>query len=194
MSAPGQGVINSTADFQQQLCAANGFTWDDVLENRAGRISAQQSKIQSKDARSRVGGIVGGVLLVLFGLGVAIVTLSSESGFFYPLVGVGLAIWGAYQIVSKSKKPDNPVESFEGALKKKSVLRQGGGGGGLVGALAASAVASALNMKDYYYQCEGGPDIKVSREGHDALEEGRQYRVYYTPNGLLLLSVEVLNQ
>jgi len=193
MSAPEKGVINSTAgNYQQQLCAANGFTWDDVLENRAGRISAQQSKVQSKDARSRVGGIVGGVFLVLLGLGVAIMTLSSESGSLYPLMGVGLAIWGIYQIVSKSKKADNPVESFEGVLKKKSVLRQSGGGSGLVGALAAAAVDSALNMRDYYYECEGGPAIKVSREGHDALQEGQRYRVYYTPSSLLLLSVEVL--
>src|SRR5882672_3450123 len=95
MSAPGKGVINSTVvNYQQQLCAANGFTWDDVLENRAGRISAQQSKVQTKDARSRVGGIVGGVFFVLLVLGVAIMTLSSQSGFLYPLIGVGLAIWG----------------------------------------------------------------------------------------------------
>ena len=191
MSSPGRAIApEAVGNYQQQLCAANGFTWEDVLENREGRISAHQSKVQTKDTRSRVGNVVGGVLVVLLGLGA--VYFSFEKGPLFLIGGLGLAAFGIYQIVSKLKKHDSPVASFEGVLQKKSVLRKNTGGQGLVGALAATAVASALNLRDYYYVCEGGPTIKVSREGHDALQEGQRHRVYFTPSGLLLLSVEAL--
>ncbi|HEX3559894.1 MAG TPA: hypothetical protein VHU19_11870 [Pyrinomonadaceae bacterium] len=188
---PADIVKEETPTYQHQLGAANGFTWDDVLENREGRISGRQGKIQSKDSRARTGGIAGGVFFVLIGF--VGVYLSLEKGPFFLIISLICIAGGVYQIIGKSKKSDNEVESFEGVLKKKSVLRERSKGGGLAQALAAKAVASALDLRDYYYACEGGPDIKVSRAGHDALQENLRHRVYYTPYGKMLLSVEVVS-
>src|SRR5436190_11119098 len=160
MSTAAQAVApDAKANYQQQLCAINSFSLEDVSENRAGRISMGQAKVKSKDSRSRVGKIVGGGFSVALGLLGVFLGLNS-SGPIFLIGGIGLAIFGIYQIVKASQKPDTEVASFEGLVTKKSVLRkQSASSGGLVGALASAAVASAMNLRDYYYSCQGGPDI-----------------------------------
>lgn len=177
--------------YQHQLCVANGFTWEEVEENRAGRLSPRQAALKGKK-ESRARGVLGGAVTIILGAGLAAMSLANGEP-LYALLGLGLAGYGLYRVAKWYGMSDELLDSFEGTLRKKSETKDvNTGNAGLLADIAVKAVAGAAGYKNYFYACDGGPDIAVSRAGHDALREDVRHRVYYTPTSKTLLSVEVL--
>lgn len=175
------------------LAEVNGFDLDSLPENRQGILTGSQLD-------AFIQPVLIGLFAVGFPAGVILYGLYAETGFLRPLregagpgrvldglntvtwviglVLLGLSLFGVYYLVTTGLDFLNrEVVYLEGTgLRQRKLERDTDG-----------------STRELYYYLVGGREFKVSEDAYQAFENGRRYRVYFTPRRKRMVNIEVLD-
>lgn len=163
------------------LAEANQFSWEALPENRRGKLHRSQLK-------QFIPNLGVSLLLVLVPVGIVVYQviyqgLTLDLGDFdtgmliMGVVFLALVVVGLYRLVSLlSDMMGGWVESIEGIGTKKVEVKEDSEG----------------DTSTEYYYLVGEMRFQVKRRAYSAFEEGREYRVYYTPSSKKMVNIEAL--
>lgn len=161
---------------QDILAQVNGFSLEDLNQNRNGEIAPGQR--MKPLAQAIFGGIFG---LVALGMGAAVFFTSESTSRNLPtlimpavILGIFLLVGGWLFVNAALDMTVSPLDQVEGEGRKES--RRSGG----------------KNRRTNYYYMVNNHSFQVNFEAYNALVDGQRYRVYYLPRTRKLLSIEVL--
>lgn len=165
----------------QILAEANHFSLEALADNRQGRLTPGQIKHLFPD-------LLISLLMVCVPAGVLFYQWS-EWGFSVDLktlelstllIGIALiaiAGFGTYRMISSvADMAGGWVESVEGVGRKRVKVKKDSDGD---------------RNTNYFYRV-GGLDFKVKERAYLAFEDGRKYRVFYTPSTRKMVNIEAL--
>lgn len=175
------------------LTEANAFNKEALLENRRGVLSKGQ-------ARKLLEPMLLGVFLIIFMIGVIYFALTRDNE-------VSRAIANSQQVMEFIKQVNTGTLIILAAVL-------GAGGAGLYLLLTSLQDVfsrrvdswEGIGLRTYrqdtdtdgstrtnYYYVIGGKEFKVSKKAYEAFENGRRYRVYFTPRRKRMVNLEVLD-
>jgi hypothetical protein len=158
---------------------ALGYGADDLVENRAGRLSAAQRDRLSRNARRAL--LIG--VLVVAGIGLAATILiylgSVNSSVILNIVGISLTVINAVIVVVIAQNRGRIMAD----LRAGTVTP-------LTGALTRT-VRVQNRLVTYVLKVEN-QEVQVSREVFAAFTDGGRYRLYRTPGSKTLVGAEAL--
>ena len=193
------GDDSSFDDPLEDLAEANGFTMEDLEENRAGRISAAQRTGLVFQAIEPVR-YSGGALLGILFLGLVIRTL--VPGF---LITIGamigakyvMVLYGSTMVLCFAAFVSDVVKSSNVILHLLRDLQEGAASVKEGRVYRSNEVKEGLGMDRIFGQKQtqrwyviDEEYFPVSEEAAEALPERGRFRLYHTPRSRQLLSIE----
>lgn len=175
------------------LADVNHFQLSALPHNRRGILTGQQTGKLSKP-------ILIGVFLILFPLFLAFVGLTRENGYLRPLLdarsmgdvfqylsptaiililsGTALALFGLYYLrTAVMDLLNREVATWEGVgFRQRKQSRD-----------------EDMGTRTNYFYVIGGKEFQVGERAYQAFENGKNYRVYFTPRRKVLVNIEVLD-
>jgi hypothetical protein len=186
-------------DLLPVLAKANEFTMEELAENRAGRISNQQmvkvARKALKPFETSAKALIGWLLFLLvirtfvpsFVLKLASLFLGKSLGGMFLLITIGCIVSVVIGLLKSTRLTfllvrdliQGKTAKAEGRVSASSEEEKGIGMDRLHGD----------NVATYYYVLKN-EYYEVTPQGHEALEEGSLYTIYFAPLSKLLLSIE----